>query len=197
MIYHENRFFSLDYLSVGNDRQKHAYRVLNELGTLESLQPYHPLLVGTVPIGIDIAGSDLDIICEARDMDRFEETVKQLYQTYENYRLRRRSVHGIERIVAGFTYEGWPIEIFGQPVVTTHQNGFRHMVVEYRILEALNDEGKARIRQLKETGLGTEPAFGVYLSIQDDPYPFLLRMYDWEDEELLAFLHNLSKDMKA
>jgi hypothetical protein len=57
-------FTTIDYLKEGNDRQKKAYEVLLKYKIFEKLSNYSPLLAGTVPIEIDIEGSDLDIICE-------------------------------------------------------------------------------------------------------------------------------------
>ncbi|MCQ6557659.1 DUF4269 domain-containing protein [Paenibacillus mendelii] len=193
----ESRFLNIAYLSSGSVRQIEAYLALKALRIFERLEPYYPILVGTIPIGVDVAGSDLDIICEVMDMDRFEDIVTQLYRANENFNVRRRIAAGIERILVEFNYEGWPIELFGQAVRTMQQNGFKHMVIEHRILEALNEEGKARIRGLKESGLKTEPAFGSYLGIQGDPYQSLLQMYDWDDDKLLSFLHTDSKHSRV
>jgi hypothetical protein len=64
-------FTRIDYLKDGNERQKKAYEVLTKYRIFEKLKDYSPILAGTVPIEIDINGSDLDIIL---DVDlRFEE----------------------------------------------------------------------------------------------------------------------------
>lgn len=57
----EDLFADTAYLAAGNERQRSAYRVLTELGLLERLASFNPILVGTVPLGIDIPDSDLDV----------------------------------------------------------------------------------------------------------------------------------------
>ncbi|MFX3647376.1 MAG: DUF4269 domain-containing protein [Paenibacillus sp.] len=59
------------YLASGNARQQDAYRVLQSSGLLNILADYHPYPAGTVPIDIDVPGSDLDLLCYAEDLDAF------------------------------------------------------------------------------------------------------------------------------
>lgn len=47
-------FLDISYLQLGNERQQRAYQVLTHNKVLEKLAPYRPILVGTVPINIDI-----------------------------------------------------------------------------------------------------------------------------------------------
>ena len=57
-------FTTIDYLENGNEKQKRAYKVLSKYQIFEKLKDYSPILAVTIPIEIDIEGSDLDIICE-------------------------------------------------------------------------------------------------------------------------------------
>ena len=66
------------------------------------------------------------------------------------------------------------------------QDGFVHMIVEYRILQMCNDEFREKVRQLKSKGLGTEPAFARLLGIDTDPYEALHGFKDLDDEKLMA-----------
>ncbi|MBW7476960.1 DUF4269 domain-containing protein [Paenibacillus oenotherae] len=181
----EIRYHTIDYLAAGNERQRSAYEALRSLGVFPSLQAFNPILVGTVPIGIDIAGSDLDIACEVMDMAAFVRIANELYGEHEGFRCIRRMKDGMERTVVNFAYNGWPIEIFGQPVPTKRQNGYMHMIVEAKILGLLGSTAKEEIRLLKFSGLKTEPAFGQFLGLQGDAYKILLDMYHWSDKRLM------------
>lgn len=87
---------------------------------------------------------------------------------------------------------GFIFEIFGQSIKTTHQNAYRHMIVENRILKIAGKKARETIRDLKRNGYKTEPAFGAYLKVSGDPYDFLLSMYEWNYNELKEYLKNVN-----
>jgi hypothetical protein len=118
-----NQWTDLEYLRTGSQTQAEVYRLLSRYKLLQLLRDYDPILVGTVPIGIHVEGSDLDIICEVKD---FEILVRAYFKDYRGFSVIRRQVDGMERIKANFYLENWPVEIFGQNKPTNEQNGFRH-----------------------------------------------------------------------
>ena len=119
----------------GNERQRAAYETLQRLDVFEMLDRYTPTLVGTVPIDIDVPESDLDIICQADDLQKFAEDVRRAYGNQDDFRLWQRRIRDVPSVVAGFVSEEFPIEMFAQPQPVTAQNAYRHMVVEARLLE--------------------------------------------------------------
>lgn len=70
-------FDRMEYLKAGNERQQHACLTLEKHKIFTLLGTFDPILVGTVPIGIDTANSDLDIICCCADLSAFEAFLKQ------------------------------------------------------------------------------------------------------------------------
>lgn len=181
-------FEGIAYLCEGNERQKRAYGVMIELEILEVLASYRPVLTGTIPLGIDIPGSDLDIICEVYDAEAFERDVVQHYGKYPDFTCKRKMVNNVLRIVVNFSYKGFLFELFGQPVPITEQNAYKHMVIEYRILQFAGPKAKREIRKRKQQGRKTEPAFAEWLGLDGNPYDVLLEMAEWEDERLNHFL---------
>ena len=171
------------YLLDGNARQRRAYRVLRDLGILDVLRDYTPVLVGTIPIAIDVEESDLDIICEVHDLSAFADRVTRIFGGQEGFRIKRKLINDLPTVVADFSGE-FPIEIFGQPRAVTEQHAYRHMVVESRLL-AIGGEGARReIHRLKRDGLKTEPAFACYFNLQGDPFEVLLRLSRLSEGEL-------------
>ena len=174
----------INYLSKGNDTQIKVNLILKDHGIMDRLQKYCPILVGTVPIEINVAGSDLDIICAVHDFDQFEEELNNFFSMYPEFTTVRRTVDGIERIKANFICENWPIEIFGQAIPTTNQNGYKHMIIEARLLSLYGKEFRKRIIDLKSSGIKTEPAFAQELQLEGNAFEELLKLYDYTDEEL-------------
>src|SRR5262245_13391819 len=176
----------LSYLLRGTQRQQDAYRVLQILNLFRTLQDYAPILVGTIPLDIDIEQSDLDIICEAHDLVCFRHDVTKAFAQQAHFRVHETRKDNLPAVVASFTAAEFSIEIFGQPRPVTDQNGYRHMAVEARLLAFGGEEARTRIRELKRAGLKTEPAFARYFRLAGDPYQVLLYLAQLSDDALAA-----------
>jgi hypothetical protein len=189
----EHDFIHIDYLTTGNIKQKGAYKIMQELNIMEVLQAYNPILAGTIPIGIDVPDSDLDIICEVYHFDPFKRLLAEQYGAYDRFAYKTRTVNEVPRAVCHFTVTDtnnsqWMFEVFGQPVPTAQQNAYKHMIVEHKILNLLGSVERDRIVHLKRQGIKTEPAFGKLLNTDDDPYRLLLDMYHWDDKRLREYV---------
>ncbi|MBW3521779.1 DUF4269 domain-containing protein [Chryseobacterium sp. NKUCC03_KSP] len=166
-------FTKLDYLKIGNKKQKKAYEVLTKYKIFEKLSNYSPILAGTIPIEIDIEESDLDIICEVGDNAKFETYLNQNFAEFD-LNIEKITIKEENSIICNFELEDFPIEIFGQNKPITQQNAYRHMIAEYKILQEKGEEFKQKIIDLKKKGIKTEPAFGLLLGLEN-PYEDLLK----------------------
>lgn len=176
------------YLIEGTGDQQRAYATLRELGLPEALAPYRPILAGTVPLGVAIPGSDLDILCEARDLESFATRVTELYGHRRGFTRRFREKQGLPAYIGSFETEAFPIEIFAQSLPVEQQNGYRHMVVEARLLALASVEAAEAIRELKRQGLKTEPAFARCFGLPGDPYEALLHLAGATDDALRRYV---------
>ncbi|AWK04522.1 DUF4269 domain-containing protein [Flavobacterium crocinum] len=167
-------FKNLAYLKTGNQKQQLAFEVLTKYKVLESLADFDPILVGTIPIHIDIENSDLDIICYWKNKLDFIEIVKQLFGKEMNFTIREVLIDDRESVVANFFLDVFEIEIFGQNIPTELQNGYKHMVIENKILLSKDQNFRLEIIRLKEKGIKTEPAFGLLLGLKGNVYQELL-----------------------
>jgi len=181
------------YLRRGNSKQKAAYDVLERLKLFTVLRRYDPVLVGTIPIGIDVANSDLDIICEVHEHEEFERIIPSLYGSYEGFQVDRQVVDGLETTLVSFVADGFCVEIFGQAQPVMKQNGYLHMMIEHRLLVLGGEALRADIRRLKTLGIKTEPAFAYYLGLKQDPYAALLELSSLSDDELLQLLQRVGR----
>ncbi len=169
-------FEDIAYLASGNERQKDAFAVLTKGQVMEHLKDFDPLLVGTVPIGIDVEGSDLDIICSCGDNKAFQEVLVSNFSACRSFRIWNTVIGSAETVLASFFLEGWEIEIFGQKKPSREQNGYRHMIAEQRLLVRYGQSFKDQVIALKEKGIKTEPAFAMVLNLKGDPYQALLNL---------------------
>jgi len=166
-------FTKLDYLKVGNEKQRRAYEILRKYKIFEVLDYYSPILAGTIPIDIDTEESDLDIICEVKDKVEFEKFLIEKFEDFD-LKIEKLNINNEESIICNFEIESFPIEIFGQNKPTTQQNAYLHMIAEYKILQEKGEEFKQKIIDLKKKGIKTEPAFGMLLNLEN-PYEDLLK----------------------
>jgi hypothetical protein len=184
-----NDWRNVDYLIHGTAVQKEVYNLLLELDIMNLLTDYNPLLVGTIPLGIQVEGSDLDIICEVYDPMKFKALGVRYFGAMEGFVSESRVVQGIPRTKINFMVKGWPIELFGQPRRTELQNGYLHMIVEAEILAQMDDDFRERIILLKSSGWKTEPAFAKAMGLEDDPYEALLELEKLPRSTLHALCH--------
>jgi len=167
-------FKDISYLKTGNLKQQAAFHILTKHQVLENLAGFDPILVGTIPINIDIENSDLDIVCYWKNKPAFIERIKYLFEKENRFSIREIVIDNQESVVANFFIETFEIEIFGQNIPTELQNGYRHMVIEDQILRSRDENFRLEIVKLKENGIKTEPAFGLLLGLNGNVYQELL-----------------------
>lgn len=168
-----------------SERCAEAKRVLDHLGIFTVLRAYRPMLAGTIPLGLDLPESDLDLLCQAQDLDAFIRDASAAYGHLPEFRADRIMVRARPTALVQFRAEGFAIELFAQDRPPEAQEGWRHFVLEGRLLELAGDPGLDDLRRLRLAGWKTEPAFAHWLGLDgDDPYQALLELADWDDEAL-------------
>lgn len=168
-------FSAIDYLQSGNPKQILAYEVLKEDRIMELLSDFDPILIGTIPINIDIENSDLDIICFWKNKAEFISEIHKAFGSKKDFRIWESKINQQESVVASFLTDIFEIEIFGQNIPTKEQNGYKHMIIEHQILEEKGEEFRQEILKLKRKGIKTEPAFAELLGLKGNPYVELLK----------------------
>lgn len=167
-------FDHISYLESGTPRQQQAYHTLVRHNIMISLLKFDPILVGTIPLDIDIDNSDLDIVCCYKDAKEFVMTVRRAFSDLKGLNIREQELP--DTVVANFQADVFEIEIFGQPIPTRQQLGYRHMVIEYKLLQEKGEDFRQQIIELKEHGYKTEPAFAKLLGLEGDAYQALLSL---------------------
>lgn len=167
-------FHDITYLHSGTEKQIKAHQVLTEKKILEKLSAFSPILVGTIPINIDIEGSDLDIICYVQDKATFIKTLTNLFQNEKGFTISENP--SLQSVKANFFIDQFEFEIFGQNIPTVMQNAYRHMLIEHKILLEKGETFRREIIKLKNHGIKTEPAFARLMGLKGDAYQILLQL---------------------
>lgn len=177
------------WLAAGNVRQQRALDALVEIQIFERLADFDPVLAGTIPLDIDIPGSDLDIICCAPDAMAFATTLTDSLSHHDGFLLRRAVIRGDLSTIALFQAAGHLFEIFGQATPVAHQPAVVHLDVEAQLLAAGGEHAREIIRSLKMSGLKTEPAFAQWLGIEGDPFDALYALGSVLPERIARMAH--------
>jgi putative acetyltransferase len=179
-----NHFLTIDYLRNGTQRQQQAFKVLQDLAVFDLLASFGPVLAGTIPLEIDLPGSDLDILLQYDDMQALKEILETHYQHRERFSAEIKSIRGVECVVVRFREQEEQIELFGHPLPAIEQYAFRHMVQEYRCLEAGGITMRDKITEYKKSGLNTEASFAKLLGLGGDEFEAMLSLEKYSDLEL-------------
>ncbi|MEK6477231.1 DUF4269 domain-containing protein [Catalinimonas sp. 4WD22] len=181
-------FYSLQALQSGTPVQQQAAQCLQHLELKEKLKAYSPVLCGTIPLNLNVSGSDLDIICEAADFRYLESILLRHYAHLSDFSIRHTEIRRVLSLVTNFSSGDFKIEVFVQAQPVKQQYAFRHMCIEKRILDLAGDSFCQQVICLKAQGLKTEPAFAQLLKLQGDPYDALLELESYRDNEILYLL---------
>jgi len=168
-------FSDIHYLSHGNDRQRKLFQVLQSHVILRKLSGFDPIVIGSIPIGIDIPGSDVDIACQFGNREAFVKELTSQFSNHQDFLIKVRAPDDLQTVTATFWLSGFVFEIFGQLIPVRYQLGYRHLIIEHRILEQKGEAFRNEILRLKSSGIKTEPAFAKALGIKGEGYLELLQ----------------------
>lgn len=160
---------------------------IEALTILSHLTDFDPHIVGTPLLGLHTDESDIDILCEAADLDYFARRLWALYSDRAGFRIWQWS--STDRpIVASFIAYGWEFEIFGSTEAVKQQPGWIHFSVERRLLKLGGSLLRRRVMEHRNAGLKTEPAFWSSLKQPGNPYCGMLSLFDRSDDDLAELL---------
>ena len=167
-------FEDIKYLAMGNSRQQSAYSCLTKNRIFDRLSEYSPRLAGTVPLGVDLPGSDLDVLCKCDDLENFGQWLQICFGNRRDFRVKHKVLADTPSVIGRFETPEFPIEIFAQNLCVQEQLAWKHMIAEYRILKSRPQAFRAKIVRLKSMGDTTEEAFCRLLGLEGNPYQALL-----------------------
>jgi hypothetical protein len=185
---HDRRHWhDIGYLQQGSEAQRQAYRILRDRQILEQLEPYDPVLTGTFPLDLAVAGSDLDIVCEVHAHSLFAVHAEHCFGKEDGFHVETAAHGGSQMTIVNFVVDSLSVQLYAAPTPVVEQDAYLHMDVEHRLLEFGGRQARERILALKKAGIKTEPAFAAWLGLAGDPYAALLELVKLSDEELAVW----------
>lgn len=85
-----------------------ACLICSQLASFDAVQ------VGSFPITVNVAGSDVDIICTYSNQALLVKQLEKLYAGLNRFCLNRKVIREEYSIACRFILEGIPVEVFGQ-----------------------------------------------------------------------------------
>lgn len=158
-------------------------QAIDAVRILHVLAEFDPRVVGTLPIGLAVEGSDIDIVCHASDPDHFADMLWRHFRDAPAFSMYRWTTKDRPTIVR-FERDGWPFEIFGGCQPVDEQLGWRHFAIERRLLALDDGRLKEKIMRLRSRGAKTEPAFAAALGVEGNAYSALLAFESCTDADL-------------
>ncbi len=167
-------FRNIQYLAKGSIVQKRIHGLFSSLGIFDDLEKYDPVLVGTFPLGINIEGSDLDILMHCDELIILTKRLVHLYGSLDGFYIEIKKKYDKDVLICRFNFQGFPFEIYATDIPVEKQRAYLHMIKEYKILNHQGESFKNQVIALKKKGVKTEPAFAQLLGVEGDPYEGLL-----------------------
>ena len=154
---------------------------------LERLADFDARAAGTPPLGLDVPGSDIDVLCCAPDAHVFAAALWAAFGDAPGFTLTQWR-DPPRPVIAAFDAAGWRIEVYGEAAPVERQRGWRHFAVERRLLALGGPRFRSAVLELRHRGQKTEPAVAAALGLPGDPYLALLELGDQNDADLRAVL---------
>jgi hypothetical protein len=180
---------SLSVLAAGNKRQQAAFDCIVRNRIFEPLAQFRGVLASTIALGIDTPESDLDFLCETKDLDYFTKTIKDHFEHLRDFCLVATPAQSESRCYS-FWCEDFEIEVFGSTVRLEAQFGFRHHTVMARLINLGGESFRDTLRSAKLAGIKSEPAIAEILKLQGNPYDSVAALLDIPDSALLQLLRS-------
>lgn len=177
------RWQNISYLETGTENQKKAFITLKKNHIIDLLSDYDPVLVSTVCVNLDIDGSDLDIICQHKNLEEFKIVVKKKFGQFPDFKQWMRK-SDFEEVVTSFKAGDFEIEIFSSRIPVKEQFAYRHLLMMDRTLQIGGEPLREKVKALKRDGLKTEPAFAKILGLSGDPFLAFLELEKFNDDQL-------------
>lgn len=152
-----------------------ALSALEKSGLSRALASFDPILAGTIPLGLELKDSDLDICCRFGTPSAWNVLIDFL-KTFPAFAQKEKVFSSGPATLIYLRLDDWPVEIIFQQIPVYQQMAVRHLWVEAQFLYKYGEHFQEKVRAVRTLGYKTEPAFARVLALPGDPYQALLTL---------------------
>ncbi len=170
--------------SIKSDKVIQVDSIIEELGLLVKLSHYEVCVVSTVHAGLDLAGSDIDIVGSYFKQSEFVSDLRTLNNVGSVADINVSN----DYVVCSFIVDHFKFEIYGSDTPVCEQHGYLHYCLMLRLVAIGGKKFQQAIRHYKQQGLKTEPSIARYFNLCGDPYQSVLTLNQYTDGEIKALM---------
>lgn len=153
----------------------------------EALAAYDPRCVSSLASGLDVPGSDLDVVCDLRGGPSLVADARAAFGGRTGF---SDWTSGPRTVVAWWQDDGLGVEVVGAPRAVTEQPAFRHFCVQERLVALGGAPFAEAVRAVRRCeGRKTEPAICRVLGLDAaNEFTVVDRLHAASDAELRELL---------
>ena len=183
---HNLKFHHLSLLSVINvEKNTKVWNAITRSKILEIFADNKPLIAGTFPLNVEVDGSDVDILMQARNLEEIKSLLIKNFGDNKEFSLDTQVIDELETLICNFVFDDVPFEVFIQDREPVRQKAYLHFLIEERLLKLGGQSFKNKVDEERRKGSKTEPAFASALGIKEDPYSRLLQLQKMSSKDLM------------
>ena len=126
------------------EKNQKVYGALKKSLVLEIFKACQPMVAGSFPLGLEVSGSDLDILLTSSDLKALHKLAETSFGPFQKYEAQFTEVAGLESLVIRFDFEGVSFELFAQATESLQQVAYRHFQIEERLVRFVPNTNRKR-----------------------------------------------------
>lgn len=175
------------------EKQESLTQAYNNFVHLSGLGAHDPLLAGSLPVGLYMSNSDLDVLVGHTEWQTFS---KDFFEKIKTQATNATYKLEADYALINLAYRGVPFEIYFAEKPPILQRAGRHLQIEARLIQ-LFPRALQILKKLRTQGMKTEPAFAQAFHIEGDPYEELERWSNLTDANLYDVVSKLHHAFKS
>lgn len=178
-------------LARGTERQRRAFEAIESSALIESLKNHSPVLIGAIPLDVDVDTSPIEVVCSSENLEAFAQSLRERWAFADGFKLIHTVANGQPAIKARFRSLGFDVRILAQAMSVFQQPKVVTLLLAARLLTFAPSGARDEIRARIGRGEALEEAVANCFEIETEGEALeaLLRLARQSDREILMVAH--------